>query len=211
MDISIIKADDRHIDQLVDLLITTSYDIASAKYNTLNLDSISYIREYKVKPLIPFIYVAVNSSDTLQVLGMLAAGPKNKILNYTQKSFSHPETKKIFKKFYDIHETDIPDSYYIFRLAVNKDSRNKGIGKKLFNYAEDKAKALGFSKLTLVTWSSQVDAITLYLKLGMEIKKCYHISDKLPYPNLLYLEKNFDTKFIQNYFESTEYVDLKLV
>lgn len=207
----IVKADNSHIDQIAALLIITSYDIASAKYNTLGTDAFTYIKEYKVKPLMPFIYVAVDFNQPERVLGLLSAGPLSLIMNCSQKSYSHPETKKIFKKFYDIHEKDIPESYYIFRFAVNKNSRNSGVGNILFEHAQNEAKIKGFSKLTLVVWSSQIDAIRFYLRKDMEIKKIYHISDELPYPNLLYLEKDFNKKLIKNYFESDDFFSLNLV
>lgn len=189
MNISIIKPDHRHLEQLVKLLTITSYDSATAKYNTLHLDAISYIKEYKLIPLLPLTRVAIDNSDTSQVLGMIISAPLKQINESTKISYSHPQTKPIFEKFYDVYENEIPTSYNIFRFAVDKRYRNKGIGEHLLMSAEQESHRLNFSMITVTVWSCQVDAIRLYLKFGMEIKKCYHISDKIPYPTLIYLEK----------------------
>lgn len=211
MDISIIQADNTHLDQLAKLLMTTSYDKATAKHNTLNLDVNTYIKKYKVIPLLHFTHIAVDKSHPHQVLGMLVSAPLDLINENTKISYSHPKTKPIFEKFYEIYENEIPPSYNIFRLAVNKKYRAKGIGKALLIHAEEQSHKLKLLKLTLVVWNCQVDAIRLYLKFGMEIKQCYHISDKIPYPTLLYLEKDSFNKFQVNYFETDEFFNLELM
>ena len=211
MDISIIQANNTHLDQLAELLMITSYDKATAKYNTLNLDINTYIKEYKLIPLLNFTSIAVNKSNPHHVLGMIVAAPLNLINENTKISYSHPNTKPIFEKFYEIYENEIPMSYNIFRLAVNKKYRGNGIGKALLIYAEEQLHKLNLSRLTVVVWNCQVDAICLYLKFGMEIKQCYHISDKIPYPTLLYLEKDIFNKLEVNYFETNEFSNLELM
>jgi ribosomal protein S18 acetylase RimI-like enzyme len=211
MHISIVNAKNEHLDQLVGPFITTGYDTATDKYNTLGIDATNYIKEYKIRPLIPFTFVAIDTIDPNKIFGMLSSGPFNLVMNSIQDGHYPEKINEMASSFYEIYKTDIPESYHIFRLAIEKSSRNNGIGEKLFYYSEATAKDLGFQKITLTVWSCQINAIRFYLKYGMEIKKCYHISDKLPYPNLLYLEKNISQPLTEDYFESNDYATLELI
>lgn len=211
MSISIINANERHIIQLAKLLSTTGYDIATDKYNTLKLDPIQYISEYKIKPSLPFIRVAVSDDKTDNVLGMLEAGRFSLIMSQNSHDHYHENIKIIFSNVFEIYNKLIPESYHIFRFAVCSGSRNKGVGNILFNYAETEAKNAKLDLLTITVWNNQIDAIRFYLKRKMEIKACFHISEKIPYQNLLYLEKNFTRNIINNYFESKEYSNLNLI
>jgi ribosomal protein S18 acetylase RimI-like enzyme len=62
---------------------------------------------------------------------------------------------------------------YIDDLCVDKDFRNKGIGRQLYNYAQMVARTNGCYDITLNVWNLNPGAIAFYEKLGMQPMKVY--------------------------------------
>lgn len=60
---------------------------------------------------------------------------------------------------------------YIDDLCVDKDARNLGIGKKLYNYVLNYAKSIGCYNVTLNVWAENKSAIKFYEKMGMKVQK----------------------------------------
>ena len=67
-------------------------------------------------------------------------------------------------------EYTIPNKrIYLSRLIVKKEYRNRGIGTKLLSFLINKAKALGYSEITLGVDCNNRNAMHLYRKKGFEI------------------------------------------
>ncbi len=56
---------------------------------------------------------------------------------------------------------------YMEDLCVDEVCREKGIGKKLFLYAKEKAKEMGAERLDLMVWDFNESARIFYEKMGM--------------------------------------------
>ncbi|MCP4417571.1 MAG: GNAT family N-acetyltransferase [Chloroflexi bacterium] len=61
-----------------------------------------------------------------------------------------------------------PDAYKIAELHVSLSHRGQGIGSRLLNYAEQDARATGYTKMALQTWTSN-PARNLYERNGFTI------------------------------------------
>lgn len=59
------------------------------------------------------------------------------------------------------------DEFYVFVLAVLPEYQKRGIGTKLLQFAESKAKEQGFKKLTLLVSMENYNAIKFYEGFGM--------------------------------------------
>ena len=62
---------------------------------------------------------------------------------------------------------------YIDDLCVDKEFRQKGIGKSLYNYVKMIAKSNGCYDVTLNVWNLNPGAIAFYEKLGLKPMKTY--------------------------------------
>lgn len=94
----------------------------------------------------------------LQIISMNKIKPFKSII-------THP------KSFYSLVTMDEgnEDEYHISMLATMPSARGKGVGQQLINVAEQKAKASGFSKLSLTVVKDNKAALKLYQKMGFEI------------------------------------------
>ena len=61
-------------------------------------------------------------------------------------------------------------TYFIEAIAVDRNYRRKGIGKKLYNYLLDKAKNENIDAIELNVWAFNSSAIHFYESLGMSVK-----------------------------------------
>ena len=62
-------------------------------------------------------------------------------------------------------------SLYIDDLCVDENSRGKGVGKALFAYVKEFAKAQGCYNLTLNVWACNESAAKFYEKMGLKPQK----------------------------------------
>ncbi len=100
---------------------------------------------------------------------------------------------------------EINDSDGVSVLAVDEQVGGRGVGHSLLSYAEEEGKSKGLETLSLYTVSCQVSSIQLYLKFGMMIQKVITVSEEVPFPYILYFEKNSELEKKRNYLESIAY------
>ena len=60
---------------------------------------------------------------------------------------------------------------FIDDFCVDASARGRGIGKELFDYAKERAKALGCKDITLAVWEGNSGAREFYRKMGMTPKE----------------------------------------
>lgn len=90
------------------------------------------------------------------------------------------EKRKVVGYIFCIYEevkdhTSLTDrkTLYIDDLCVDKEFRQKGIGKALYNYVKMIAKSKGCYDVTLNVWNLNPGAIAFYEKLGLKPMKTY--------------------------------------
>jgi len=90
------------------------------------------------------------------------------------------EKRKVVGYIFCIYEevkdhTSLTDrkTLYIDDLCVDKEFRQKGIGKALYNYVKMIAKSNGCYDVTLNVWNLNPGAIAFYEKLGLKPMKTY--------------------------------------
>ena len=199
-----IAAEEKYLDQMVPLIASTGYWDAGLRSNTLNLPTHEFIREYVAKPILPFTTIAVPDEDCNTALGLLTCGPL-KELESSMFDYGDYISNKVKLLFANLFAFDIPNSYHIPFVAVNKLYRGHGIGIKLMQLAEDKWLKTQMDTLSLYVFSCQTSAIKLYLKMGMMITHVLEVDYAVPCPCLLYFEKNSKTEALHNYFETSKY------
>ncbi len=67
---------------------------------------------------------------------------------------------------------------YMDDLCVDESARGKGIGRKLFEYAKQKAKEMGAERLDLMVWGFNENAKRFYESMGMDVQR-YIMEEKL--------------------------------
>lgn len=68
------------------------------------------------------------------------------------------------------------DEYYIDTLCVVASKRGKGIGTKLLHFAEQQAKKLGYTKLSLNVEHGKLEARKLYERIGFVVTERWMIN-----------------------------------
>ena len=71
--------------------------------------------------------------------------------------------------------------YEIYDIVVDKEFRNKGIGKKLFEYITNLAKQNGISSVIVEVFAFNKDAIKFYQNIGMTARKIVYENILTPY------------------------------
>ena len=66
-------------------------------------------------------------------------------------------------------------------IVVDKEFRNKGIGKKLFEYITNLAKQNGISSVIVEVFAFNKDAIKFYQNIGMTARKIVYENILTPY------------------------------
>lgn len=204
----IIAAEEKHLDQIVPLIASTGYWVAAFRNNVVGLHPLECIRKFLAKPYLPFTYIIVNTQDNHTVLGVLVCASKKEIYKVPDFSiYFDPRVANFFKNF---HTFEIAESYHVSFLAIAKQARCQGLGKKLMEFAEAKGKKEGYDTLSLYTINCSTSALKLYFKMGMMIIKAIPLSDTLPFSVGLYLEKNERLTASSDYFETQAYEKLIL-
>ena len=209
----LIQAEKRHLESITHLLMNTGYWSAGLKNNSLGLSSYEAMRDFIIKPMLTFTTLAVDTKDDSQIFGAIVCSSKQELENVSSEDSSgkkfeyHPRIAELFK---NSMEFEINESYHISFLSVEKSARRRGIGTALLKHAEKKSENMGINNLSVYTVSCQVSSVLLYLKFGMMISKIVTMSEEVPFPYFLYLEKNSALEAQRDYFDTRAYQDLNL-
>ena len=68
-------------------------------------------------------------------------------------------------------DTDKPGAYELWRIYIAPEMQGKGIGGKLLNFAEEKAKQKGYTEMLIWAFRENTRAIKFYQKRGFQIDK----------------------------------------
>ena len=99
-------------------------------------------------------------------IALIIAYNSNDIKKLDSPILEHLKTKNIFLDSFE--KECFKDEFYIDTVSVLKDFQGNGIAKELFIFIEDKAKELGFKKISLLVDFENLKALALYEKLGFE-------------------------------------------
>ena len=190
------------------LLASTGYWDFGLQENTLKLSPRAFMREFVAKSHLPFTTIAVKKDDPHTVAGVIVCASKKEMA--AMNDYGTLLDSRVIALFKNVFTFEITESYHVSFLAVSKNSRAQGLGKKLMSLAADKAKEAQQETLSLYTFSCQTSAIKLYLKMGMIISRVISVAETLPCPHLLYFEKNVRLDVMHDYFETAAYQELKL-
>lgn len=109
-------------------------------------------------------YVAEEHGQLLGVVVLYDGATGNKL------DAEHARAYKI-----DIDVEAHHDEYYIDTVCVHSSARGQGIGTKLLQFAEEKARTLGYSKLSLNVELEKVKARKLYERMGFVVTEPWTI------------------------------------
>lgn len=206
----IIPAEERHLNQILPLLASTGYWDFGLKNNLLNISNRQFMLEAVAKPHLPYTSIIVKPEDDSHVLGVIVCTSNKELAEMPASDYDNYINPRIAELFKNLFTFQLTESYHISFLAVSKPYRGQGLGTKLIEFAEEKAKDAGYETLSLYTFSCQTSSIKLYLKMGMMVTKVISVSERLPFPYLLYFEKNKKLSSSHDYFETEAYEKLNL-
>ncbi|WP_228154460.1 GNAT family N-acetyltransferase [Aliarcobacter cryaerophilus] len=109
-----------------------------------------------------------------QNIALIIAYNSNDVEKLDNPILKHLKTKNIFLDSFE--KECFKDEFYIDTISVLKDFQGNGIAKELFSFIENKAKELGFKKLSLLVDFENKKALALYEKLGFEKNEILKVS-----------------------------------
>ncbi|WP_282608698.1 GNAT family N-acetyltransferase [Pelagibius sp. Alg239-R121] len=112
------------------------------------------------------------------VIGMLHA------FKMTVDPDAAPESDPVLKPYSELED---PGSLYISGLAVVKEFRSGGIGAKLMDCAEDRARKESLTRLSLICFDQNTRALAFYQRRGFELRDQRPL---VPHPSLHYPDGN---------------------
>jgi len=116
-----------------------------------------------------------------EIVGMSMSYPeKFHCINDEMIKFFPPERLNHFKEFFS---SRVDNSYLIDAICVNREHRNKGIGKILLEKTIEKAHKEGFSLLSLMVFSDNHKAIKFYSDHGFTIVRQVELKEHALIPH----------------------------
>lgn len=170
------KADKKNINNISTLIYDAIHDIANTLtgeneekkiLETLDLYVKMDINRLSYKNI--WIYELDNKN-----IALIIAYNSNDIKKLDSPILEHLKTKNIFLDSFE--KECFKDEFYIDTVSVLKDFQGNGIAKELFIFIEDKAKELGFKKLSLLVDFENPKAKALYEKLGFKDNEILKVS-----------------------------------
>jgi ribosomal protein S18 acetylase RimI-like enzyme len=140
-------------------------------------------KEKILKTLDSFVFMDVNRlsyKNTYtydiedELAGLIIAYDSNKVSQLDSPILKHLESKNIFLEAFD--KECFEDEFYIDTLSVFEKFQGRGIAKELLAFIYDKAKELGFKKISLIVDIDNLKALNLYEKMGFKKNTILEVS-----------------------------------
>ena len=109
-----------------------------------------------------------------ELAGLIIAYDSNKVSQLDSPILKHLESKNIFLEAFD--KECFEDEFYIDTLSVFEKFQGRGIAKELLAFIYDKAKELGFKKVSLIVDVDNLKALNLYEKMGFKKNTILEVS-----------------------------------
>ena len=160
-----IKQADKTNKQISTLILNAIHEVANTLTGETEKDKI-------LETLDTFVSMDVNrlsykNSYTYEVednlAGLIIAYDSNKVKELDNPILKHLESKNIFLDTFD--KECFEDEFYIDTLSVFEKFQGRGIAKELLAFIYDKAKELGFKKVSLIVDIDNLKALNLYEKI----------------------------------------------
>lgn len=119
-------------------------------------------KKYILKYFDKFMYIPISTREDYERVVLNISSAADMLLAYNRNLLG-------FVAFYD---NDVQGKKaYISSIAIDSKYRRRGIAKKLFNMAKDRADAKGMEMICLEVNSGNTDGIKFYNALGMSLKR----------------------------------------
>ena len=157
--------------------------ILNAIHNLANMLTGEEEKEKILKTLDSFVFMDVNRlsyKNTYtydiedELAGLIIAYDSNKVSQLDSPILKHLESKNIFLEAFD--KECFEDEFYIDTLSVFEKFQGRGIAKELLAFIYDKAKELGFKKISLIVDIDNLKALNLYEKMGFKKNTILEVS-----------------------------------
>ena len=157
--------------------------ILNAIHNLANMLTGEEEKEKILKTLDSFVFMDVNRlsyKNTFtyetenELAGLIIAYDSNKVSQLDSPILKHLESKNIFLEAFD--KECFEDEFYIDTLSVFEKFQGRGIAKELLAFIYDKAKELGFKKVSLIVDIDNLKALNLYEKMGFKKNTILEVS-----------------------------------
>ena len=158
--------------------------ILNAIHNLANMLTGEEEKEKILKTLDSFVFMDVNRlsyKNTYtydiedELAGLIIAYDSNKVSQLDSPILKHLESKNIFLEAFD--KECFEDEFYIDTLSVFEKFQGRGIAKELLAFIYDKAKELGFKKVSLIVDVDNLKALNLYEKMGFKKNTILEVSN----------------------------------
>ena len=157
--------------------------ILNAIHNLANMLTGEEEKEKILKTLDSFVFMDVNRlsyKNTYtydiedELAGLIIAYDSNKVSQLDSPILKHLESKNIFLEAFD--KECFEDEFYIDTLSVFEKFQGRGIAKELLVFIYDKARKLGFKKVSLIVDVDNLKALNLYEKMGFKKNTILEVS-----------------------------------
>ena len=109
-----------------------------------------------------------------QLAALIIAYDSNKVAQQDSPILKHLQSKNIFLDSFD--KECFEDEFYIDTLSVFEEFQGRGIAKELLKFIDNKAKELGFKKVSLLVDVDKLKALNLYEKMGFKKNTILEVS-----------------------------------
>ena len=110
-----------------------------------------------------------------QIVGLILAYNSNDVKKLDKPILEHLKTKNIYLDSFE--KECFEDEFYIDTVSVSPNFQGRGVAKELFLFVEEKAKELGFDKISLLVDFENPKALALYEKLGFKKNTILKVSN----------------------------------
>lgn len=176
----LIKAEEKHLNQISPLLFETGYYDYVAKDNKLHLAPIEFEKLQTLKPYLEYTYVLIEKA-TEKVAAFFIAATKAQVAKVERETPNwyrdDAEVTTFFKtlsEFY-IGET-LETDFVLFGIAVQSEYRGQGLFKILNTHLDRLATESGCTRIAFTVWESK-PAVAIYRHYGAEIIGAIDLKD----------------------------------